>query len=296
MGFLRLTRPANVVTAVSDILAGVAISGYFLHIVPQGQQWYPLVLLVISTIGLYAGGVVFNDVFDAELDAVERPERPIPSGVITKTGAAAGGALLLAMGIIAAAYVHADPYSISAVLSAAIAVCALLYDKWAKHHFIAGPLMMGLCRGLNLLLGMSIVPGAVAAWWWLAWIPIVYIAAITMVSRGEVHGSNRTNLYFALGLYALVLLALLSFSIVQAHWQAAVFFLAGFGYMIIHPLVKAMRYPSGALTGKAVKAGVLALILMNATWAAASGQLYLACLMVLLLPVSLLLARIFAVT
>ncbi len=296
MGFLRLTRPANVVTAVSDILAGVAISGYFLHVVQPVQDWKPLVLLIVSTIGLYAGGVVFNDVFDAKLDAVERPERPIPSGVITGAAAATGGALLLLMGIVAAANVHADPYSISTVLSVAIAVCALLYDKWGKHHFIAGPLMMGLCRGLNLLLGVSIIPGAVAGYWFLAWIPIVYIAAITMISRGEVHGSNKTNLYFALGLYVLVLIALLIFSMIQEHWQSAFFFLAGFGIMIIRPLVKAMRHPSGALTGKAVKAGVLALILMNATWAAASGQLYLACLILSLLPVSLLLARLFAVT
>lgn len=294
MGLLRLTRPANIVTAVSDILAGIAISGYFLS--GDDYSLKPVILLIISTMGLYAGGVVFNDVFDAKLDAIERPERPIPSGIVSKTMAAVWGLLLLIIGITAAANVHATVYSISAVLSVAIAACALVYDKWCKHHFVAGPFTMGLCRGFNLLLGISILPLAVNTYWLLCLVPVVYIAAITTVSRGEVHGGNKTNLYLAVCLYALVITTLLVFSIIQQHWQTAVFLIAGFCAMILPPLIKAIKQPSGPLIGKAVKAGVLALILMNAAWAAAFGQFYLACIMVLLLPFSILLARLFAVT
>lgn len=50
------------------------------------------------------------------------------------------------------------------------------------------------------------------------------------------------------------------------------------------------------MIGKAVKSGVIALIAMNAAWAAAFGDLYFALLIIILLPVSLLLARMFAVT
>ncbi|MCC6287007.1 MAG: UbiA-like protein EboC [Chitinophagaceae bacterium] len=296
MGLLRLTRPANVITAVSDILAGIAISGYFLNTHVDEYTLKPVALLIISTMGLYAGGVVFNDVFDAALDAVERPERPIPSGIVSKALATAWGTLLLVIGIIAAINVHAEMYAVSAALSIAIAVCALVYDKWCKHHFIAGPFTMGLCRGLNLLLGMSIITSAVQAYWFLAFVPVTYIAAITTVSRGEVHGNNKTNLYLAVCLYVLVIATLLTFSIVQHHWQTAIFLIAGFGLMIMPPLLKAIKQPSGPLIGKAVKAGVIALILMNAAWAAAFGQFYLACIIVLLLPVSILLAKLFAVT
>ncbi|SFP65174.1 UbiA-like protein EboC [Parafilimonas terrae] len=292
-GLLRLTRPANVITAVSDILAGITISGYFLN--ANEYSWKPVILLVISTMGLYAGGVVFNDVFDAKLDAIERPERPIPSGVVSKTAATVWGLLLLVIGIIAAANVH-EGYTVSVVLSVAIAVCALVYDKWCKHHFIAGPFTMGLCRGLNLLLGISIMPAAVHSFWPLCLVPVVYIAAITTVSRGEVHGGNKANLYLAVCLYALVIATLLTFSIIQQYWRTAVFLIAGFCGMIMPPLMKAIKQPSGPLIGKAVKAGVLALILMNAAWAAAFGQFYLACIIVLLLPLSILLARLFAVT
>lgn len=295
-GLLRLTRPANVVTAVSDILAGIAISGYFLYEIDSERSWLPVLLLVIATMGLYAGGVVFNDVFDAGLDAVERPERPIPSGIVSKTAAAAWGTFLLAAGIVATAFVHEKLFSISVILALAIAIGALLYDKWCKHHFIAGPVTMGLCRGLNLLLGISIVPEVLTDYYLTGLVPVVYIAAITTISRGEVHGGSKAVMYTAAALYAIVISTLLGFSIGHGHWTTAVFFIAVFAAMIMPPLVKAIRQPTGPLIGKAVKAGVIALILMNASWAAAFGQLYFACVILLLLPVSVGLARLFAVT
>jgi len=80
-GYLRLARPANLPTAAADIFAGAAIAGIISYSEPISMSYMPLVYLVFSTIFLYAGGVALNDVFDYELDAVERPERPIPSGL-----------------------------------------------------------------------------------------------------------------------------------------------------------------------------------------------------------------------
>ena len=63
-------RPANIVTSVADVLAGIAISGYLANENFSATYISSILLLSISTIGLYGGGVVFNDVFDAELDKV----------------------------------------------------------------------------------------------------------------------------------------------------------------------------------------------------------------------------------
>lgn len=73
-------------------------------------------------------------------------------------------------------------------------------------------------------------------------------------------------------------------------------FVVLFGCMILFPLKRALINPVGANIGKAVKAGVLALIIMNAAWAAAFGQVYVAILILLLLPISIGLAKAFAVT
>lgn len=294
-GYLRLMRPANIVTAISDILAGIAIAIYFIGIQPGEIQLLPALLMVLATIGLYGGGVVFNDVFDAALDKVERPERPIPSGLIQKRKAAILGAALLTGGIVAARFVHHHFFP-SGFIALVIAIAALVYDKWTKHHIFLGPLNMGACRGLNLLLGMSLFPEAVYHYWGICLIPMLYIAAITMISKGEVHGGKKQILYTAALLYLIVIGSMFFISFSNQTIMFSVVFLMLFATMIFIPLRQAIRSPKGPLIGKAVKAGVLALILMNAAWAATFGILYLAFLIVLLLPLSLWLSKAFAVT
>ena len=285
-------RPANIVTSVADVLAGVAISAYFLNKSNEIQNLVPVLLLCLATIGLYGGGVVFNDVFDAELDRIERPERPIPVGLITIREAATLAVIMLIAGIIAAGFTSTS----SGILAFLIAASALVYDKWGKHHSFAGPLNMGLCRGFNLLLGISIIPSALNNWWYLALVPVIYIASITMISRGEVHGGSPKTLYTASFLYAIVISLILYFALIKEGIWFALIFLLPFAWMIFTPLSKAIKEPVGKNIGKAVKAGVLALILMNAAWAAAFGALYLALVILLLLPLSLKLGKLFAVT
>jgi 4-hydroxybenzoate polyprenyltransferase len=292
MGLLRLMRPANVVTSVADILAGIAVSGVLINVDLSSGAVYPIMLLCISTIGLYGGGVVFNDVFDAALDKIERPERPIPTGIISVKEATAFGVILLLTGTICAALVSIT----SGLLALFITAAALIYNRWSKHHALAGPLNMGLCRGLNLLLGISIANSALQQWWFIAFVPIIYIAAITMISRGEVHGGRKRTLYFAALLYSVVIVAILCFSFTNGMTAWTIVFLLLFAWMIFSKLIKAIQNPLPQNLGKAVKAGVIALILMNAAWAAAFNAVWIALVIILLLPLSLWLAKLFAVT
>ena len=281
--YLTLTRRANVVTALADVLAGAAAAGTVAG----------LPGLLLSTAALYAGGVVLNDVFDAALDTRERPERPIPAGRVTRAGAAAVGGGLLAVGVLAAGLVSAA----SLAVAAGIALTVLLYDAWAKHHPLAGPMAMGACRGLNLLLGVSAAPALLGQLWPLALIPIAYIAAITAVSRGEVHGGGRHTGWLAVGLIGAVLAALIALGLAGGEPAWAVLpFAALLAWRVLPPFVAAAQTPLPALIGTAVRAGVLSLILLDAALAAAfAGPLYGAVVLALW-PVSLRLARLFAVT
>jgi len=276
-------RPANIVTSVADVLAGMTIAGFL------GHPWMKGIGLCVATIGLYGGGVVFNDVFDARLDAVERPERPIPSGLIPIRQAALLGTILLLLGVLSGLAVN----PVSALLAAGIAVAALIYDKWGKHQTFLGPLNMGICRGLNLLLGMSVLG---PAQWWIAIIPVLYIAAITAISRGEVHGGKKNALYLAFLLYLLVIGCILYVAGSRGRMPVTLPFLLFFSWMIFKPLLTAIRDPIGRHIGQAVKAGVIALIIMDASWAAAFGEIWPALAILVLLPLSLGLARLFAVT
>ncbi|GHA79368.1 UbiA-like protein EboC [Pontibacter akesuensis] len=296
--YVRLMRPANIVTAIADIMLGFAASGALLSRSLwengfEAAHLQPLGWLVLATIGLYGGGVVFNDVFDADLDRVERPERPIPSGKASLAGATILGLVLLIGGILAAWQVS----DVSALIALAVALLALLYDWKGKHHTFLGPINMGSCRGGNLLLGVSAIPAALDDLWFIALIPIIYIAAITMVSRGEVHGGNTAALKGAVLMYGIVFAGIMSLALLpQFNLLYTLPFLLLFAWLIFPPLFKAMPTKEPKLIIKAVKAGILALIVMNASIAAGFAGWQYGLIVLLLLPVSIYIARRFAVT
>lgn len=291
-------RPANVVTAFADILAGYAAAGgVTLYLSQSGGAIFPegLASLLIATFGLYAGGVVLNDVFDTELDAVERPERAIPSGRVSRSFAAFLGALLLGGGTVFAFLVNVT----AGFVALAVAICVLIYDTFAKHSAVWGPLFMGLCRGGNLLLGASVFPALLTDLWPVALLPIFYIAAITLVSQGEVQGGNRSSGYLAVGIILVITAALMVLDLltgVPYNPAAALPFIALFLLRVLPPFYRAAREPVPDRIRLAVKRGVLSLIILNSAVAAGFAGFLAGLVILLLLPVSLLLARLFDVT
>jgi hypothetical protein len=161
---------------------------------------------------------------------------------------------------------------------------------------------MGLCRGVNLVLGISAAGAStlgtlsVQMLWPMGLVPVVYIAAVTMVSRGEVHGSGRAVLWAAMGMF----LTVSGWQLYNATLLGTLPLAAGFIvlhlFLVLRPLVVAIQNPIGPNIGKAVKAGVLSLIVMDAAWAALSGHWGLALGILALLPLSIPVARYFAVT
>ncbi len=199
---------------------------------------------------------------------------------------------LLALGVLSA-----RSFSLtSGLIALAIAVLVILYDRYAKHSKVFGPLVMGMCRGGNLLLGISVLPAALAEYSWLGFVPIVYIGAITMISQDEVHGGKQRTLYLAGFFYFIVHTVQLFVAYHQGNLLLTAPWVALHVWLVARPLLAAISNPIGPLIGKAVKAGVLSLIVMNAAWCVAFGFWPLALLVLLLLPFSIQLARIFAVT
>lgn len=290
-------RPANQITAIADVAAGLAVGwvlsrgtmpGFSLHL-----PWMDLILLSLSTFALYGGGVVFNDVFDLPIDRVERPERPLPSGQVRLMQAVRLGAGLLGAGILLAFAVNA----IAGVLALTIALLSLLYDKYGKHHPVFGPFNMSLCRAANLLLGVSAFPESLGSAYFLAVLPVIYISSITLISRGEVGGGNKNHLRLAVLGYSLVVLILLTlgwyFPYKFAH---ALPFVAAFSFFVFPPLFRALRTLAAGDIRKAVKAGVITLILLDAALAAGFMHLFYGLCVAALLPISMRLGKFFSVT
>ena len=199
--YLELVRLPNIFTAMADVAMGFL----FVRAIAGPRDTLVLGLLIGASSLLYASGVVLNDVFDLPFDTRWRPERPLPSGRVSPAVARWIGweSLLLgvALGWGAALFTgHLRPGIVAAVLAG----CIVAYNAALKRT-PAGPLVMGLCRMLNVLLGMSVavdpISGAAAAWGAENWIVAggigTYIVGVTWFARTEARGSSRLHLSMA---------------------------------------------------------------------------------------------------
>jgi 4-hydroxybenzoate polyprenyltransferase len=169
---------------------------------------------------MYIGGMFLNDAFDREIDARERPERPIPSGLVTAPEVFAVGFGLLGAGIAGVA-LHA---ALAGAATAAVAAAGLLggaivlYDAWHKGNPLS-PFLMGMCRVLvyvtaalsapltasappTLALGglrLGVAAGAVAL--------LFYLIGLTAIAKQESLRSARS--LAALGFLAVPFVAAL---------------------------------------------------------------------------------------
>lgn len=146
LAFARLLRLSLAPSAAADVVVGVLLghAGRW----PGGRTPW---LLVGASLLIYHGAMALNDWADRNDDARTRPDRPIPSGAVSAGAARNAGFALPALGVALAA-------SISWKLALGyflLAACAVTYDLKGRGPW-RGPLLLGLCRGGNLALGMAL--------------------------------------------------------------------------------------------------------------------------------------------
>ena len=290
--YLELVRVPNLFTAAGDIFAGYLI-------VSRGAVFWPdLLALVAASVFLYAGGVVLNDYFDRDVDSVERPERPIPSGRVRPDEVLKLGMRLLGLGCVFAVAVGAASFAAAALLAG----CIVLYDARGKRIPFVGGVNMGLCRFLNVSLGASGVPALQAeSWLWfvlpVATIVLVYIAAVTVLSTGEVWGGNRTvsGAVFAALVAVIGAVLWLAWSDRLTDW-AYLPFLGIFAAATLSVVGRVVREPSAPNIRRAIKTCVLSLLLLDAAIAAGAAGLVFGLIVAVLILPSLYVARLIAVT
>jgi 4-hydroxybenzoate polyprenyltransferase len=292
--FAQLVRLPNVFTAFADIFLGILATR---QLMPEalGNAWMWSAFCLLAASGcLYSGGMVWNDVFDIEQDMGERPSRPIPSGRVSRWTAAALGASLLAGGIFwawLAGWRGEGWHRASLYIALILAIVILLYDGWLKR-FWAGPLGMGSCRFLNVLLGLSLAPNL--AWplgFHLALVVGIYVTGITWFARTEAQISKRTSLTGAAGLMAAGLVLALPAPVVAAefHLSPSISFL--FPYMLVAlailvgvPISKAISRPTATHVQAAVKRSIFGLVILDAALATALSGVAGIGILLLLVP------------
>jgi 4-hydroxybenzoate polyprenyltransferase len=255
-------------------MADVLLGFFFTHLA-VGAGWPALALLLGSSSCLYMAGMVLNDLFDFELDSLERPHRPLPSGRIHASTARWLGIALIMAGVVLGWLVGWLTLTWRpGIVATALAVLVVVYDASLRRTPLA-PLVLGGCRGLNVLLGMSLAP--------YAWHPVnytvaggigLYILGVTWFARDEAQTSHRLQLALAtvlllagIGVLAAypsladAALADVSRPIFLARWRLLMLLLAT---LIGWRCVRAIAVPSPANVQGAVKYCIVSLIVLDA--------------------------------
>lgn len=273
--YVQLVRAPAALTVLGDTVAGAAAAGKPL----RGRR----LLLPLSSAAFYWAGMALNDWADRELDATERPERPIPSGRITpgRALAVAGGLTGAGLGLAAAA----GRDSVRVAVPLAVAVWA--YDTVLKST-VAGPAGMAACRVLDVLMGAggarAALPAAVAVG--------AHTLGVTALSRGEVHGARPATAEAALVGTALTTAAAIGGrASTGRHRLGALTAASVYATTVGRAQLAARREPSAATVRRATMAGIHGMVPLQAAIAARRGSLLGALAVVAALPVARALSR-----
>ncbi len=187
--YLALARVSNSPTVVSNVLAGAALGGMLR---PDGV----VVAIAVAMVLFYTAGMYLNDLCDYAIDVRQRPDRPLPSGSVSRSAAVAavvaffavGSALLWLMG--------------SAALGSGLVLVGVIvvYDLWHKTNPLS-PLLMAAARTLvyvtAYLAFSSVLSASLVAWGSLLFL---YVVGLTYIAKTET-GPRLTGYWPALLLF-----------------------------------------------------------------------------------------------
>lgn len=179
--WLMLGRVSNLPTVWSNTLTAWVLSG-------AKQDWPALGVAMALMSTFYVAGMILNDAFDAEYDAVHRPQRPLPSGAVTKAlafGVGLSGLAAAVVGVAILGRVLGNDAAKSGLWACLLALAVVAYDAYHKQNPLS-PVVMGACRSLVLLttawlasnkLTDAVIAASLAQW--------AYVVGLTYAAKQE---------------------------------------------------------------------------------------------------------------
>jgi len=178
--WLQLLRVPNLFTVPGDPLVGFIFARLFL----EDARLLNALFCIAAALLLYSGGLILNDLFDLKEDRRDRPTRPLAAGEISLRAAWIAAVVCVVAGISLAFAAGAVAGIVAVCLTAAI----LTYNAGIKRIPALGPINMGLCRALSLMMG-AVSVSAEALTLSHTLVPAIglglYIAAVTNIASGE---------------------------------------------------------------------------------------------------------------
>jgi len=114
-----------------------------------------LVLGIITYYFIAGSGMIINDIYDIEIDKINRPDRPIPSGAVSLKQAKILFILTFGIGVMISIihYLIFDLSGLNVILAVFFGLIGWLYAAWGKKQGFIGNIIVGISFSIGLIYG-----------------------------------------------------------------------------------------------------------------------------------------------
>ena len=153
LGSIIIMRPINCLMGSLTVIIGLLNT--------RTGSLFDILLLINAILGILtyffiaASGMIINDIYDVEIDNINRPERPIPSGSVSLTQAKILFFLTLGIGIMIS-IIHSFIFSlgiVNIILALFFGFIGWLYSAWGKKQGFIGNIIVSISFSIGLIYG-----------------------------------------------------------------------------------------------------------------------------------------------
>lgn len=146
-GPLAIIRPTNSLMVGFAVIVGIAVAAPPQALTPTAALGFLTGFLISSY------SMIINDLYDLEVDKINAPHRPLPSGSITPSTAKTLAALLLLLGLLTATLSGQT----NLVIAATFAFLAWIYNRWGKRQGLLGNTMVAASVAIPYIYGSAAI-------------------------------------------------------------------------------------------------------------------------------------------
>jgi len=291
--YVRLMRPATMITSLADVFLGFAIAGmvvdfYKMETYFKNYEISSILHIVFVSAGLFAGGVVLNDYFDFENDKKNNPHRPLVAEKLSIHGVLLL-AIVLNVGSVAYAFFNS---LLTGCIALLISLLSLLFNKHAKKTEW-GIFNWAGCRAGNTMLGMSVLSSSIYSYWYILGIHFIYLLSISILVKSNENNNNKKSSETGFLLYLFLLVGFLHLGLhPKFNFTYSSPFLLLFVLYTLPWFLKTLKNPETTIFNRN-KNNFSGLVLLEAALTAGFADILTGLMLLALLPLSIYVKRIF---
>ena len=140
-GLYKISRPMSTLSGALAVVLGGYVAGT--------GEWLNIFLATLATLLISAAANAWNDYRDIEIDKINQPKRPLPSGLVSPRSALIFSLVMTAVSILLAAFINQTAFVIALVS----AVMLYIYSWRLKSTVLMGNAIVAVISAMSAIFG-----------------------------------------------------------------------------------------------------------------------------------------------